>query len=156
MISMLLVKSQNNVIGRNNSLPWHIPEDLRYFRKLTMGKSVVMGRRTFQAIGRALPGRENYVLTHDDSFHAKNVHVIHDIKDILAISGDVVIIGGASLVQQTLDLVDVLYLTELHTEVDGDTFVDIDLSQWKLQQSVPGNRTKDIPFEYDFNVYVRK
>lgn len=156
MISILLAKSRNNVIGKDNALPWHIPEDLRYFKKRTTGNSVVMGRRTFESIGRPLPNRENYVLTHDPAFHAENVYVIHSIEDIRRIPGEVFIIGGASLVKQTLSMADVLYLTEIHADVEGDTFLNVDLSNWVLRESMAGNQDRSSEFEYDFNVYVRK
>lgn len=156
MIAILLAISQNGAIGKENRLPWRIPEDLRYFKKLTTGKNVVMGRRTFMSIGRALPDRENYILTHDQSFQAQGVHVINHIEDIVAIPGDVFVIGGASLVKQVLQMADMLYLTELHTNVEGDTFLDIDFTEWELIWSTPGNPQKFATFKYDFNVYIRK
>ncbi len=156
MISILLAMSRNGVIGKNNSLPWHLPEDLQYFKQLTTGNSIVMGRKTFESIGRALPNRTNYVLTHDPLFMAEHVHVIHDVKDIVTLPGNVFIIGGASLVKQTLEFADTLYLTEIHANIEGDTFIEIDFSRWILQKSIRGNQNKDSEFEYDFNVYVRK
>lgn len=156
MISILLARSQNGVIGKDNRLPWHIPEDLRYFKRLTTGKSIVMGRRTFTAIGHALPNRTNYVLTRDTSFKAENVHVLNDVLDIQAIPDDVVIIGGASIIRQTLYMAEILHITEIHADIEGDTVIAIDLSEWVLQTSTPGNQDRTLPFEYDFNVYVRK
>ncbi|QQE77228.1 dihydrofolate reductase [Alicyclobacillus sp. SO9] len=156
MISILLAKSRNGVIGKNNGMPWHIPEDLRYFKKLTTGKNIVMGRRTYTAIGRALPHRINYVVTRDTSFTAQNVHVLHHIDAITRIPGDVVIIGGGSIIEQTIHLAQVLYITEIDAVIEGNTTVEIDLSDWVLTSSTPGNQDKRSPFEYSFNVYVRK
>ena len=156
MIAIILAVSQNGVIGRDNMIPWKIPEDLRYFNKLTTGKNIVMGRTTFTSIGHALPKRENYVLTHNKSFQAKDVHVIHKTEDILAIPDDIFIIGGASLVNQVLHITDVLYLTELHTDIEGDTLINIDFSEWILKNSTSGNQKINGTFEYYFNVYVRK
>lgn len=156
MICILLAMARNGVIGRDNDLPWHIPEDLKYFKNLTTGKSVVMGRSTFDSIGHALPNRTNYVLTRDPSFQSEAVHVLHSVDDIHSIPGTVFVIGGASVVKQVLPMADMLYLTQIHEDVEGDTFVELDLSDWTLQETIPGNENQAHPLHYDFTVYVRK
>lgn len=153
MIGILLAVSKNGVVGRDGKLPWHIPEDLRYFKRLTLNHSVVMGRKTFDSIGTALPNRVNYVVTRDVTFSAKGVTVLTAVEDIRKIEGDVFIIGGAELVKQTIGFANCLYLTEVDQEVVGDTCVDIDLSKWKLVSRTPGKGTED--FTYTFAVYER-
>ncbi len=156
MISIVMAKARNDVIGNHNALPWRIPEDLRYFRRLTTGSSVVMGRQTFASIGRALAHRHNYVLTSDPAFAATDIHVIHSLQDMLAIPGNVFVIGGASLFRQALPLAKVLYLTDIHASFAGDASIHIDFSEWRLQTSAPGKPHQDCQIQYDFNVYVRK
>lgn len=155
MIAILLAKSENDVIGRDNQLPWHIPEDLRYFKQLTIGKSVVMGRKTFDSIGKALPKRTNYVVTRQTDFKAENVHALHRIDEIPELDGDVFIIGGASLIKDTMHLADRLYLTEIHHHFAGDVFIHLDMSQWRRIESRRGNQDGMSRYSYDFNVYVR-
>lgn len=155
MIAILLAKGENDVIGKDNQLPWHIPEDLRYFKQLTIGKTVVMGRKTFDSIGHALPKRTNYVLTRQTDFEADNIHVLHRIEDISAMEGDVFIIGGASLIKETMQLADKLYLTEIHHHFDGDVFIELDMSEWRCIESTQGNQDGMSRYSYDFNVYVR-
>lgn len=153
MIAILLAISQNGVIGRNGELPWHIPEDLRYFKRLTTNHSIVMGRRTFDAIGKPLPNRDNYVITRDATFCADGVTIIQDIEDIQTIEGDVFIIGGAEIVRQTIHFADRLFLTEIDQEVEGDVSIHIDFSQWKLVSKTPGEGTQ--AFTYAFTIYHR-
>jgi dihydrofolate reductase len=154
MIGILLAVSKNGVIGRNGKLPWYISEDLRYFKRLTMNKSIVMGRRTFDAIGKPLQNRDNYVVTHDAAFSSNRVTVLTDVEEIRQIKGDVFIIGGAEIVKQSIRFADRLYLTQIDQEVEGDVFVHIDLSKWELVSNTPGEGTEE--FTYAFSVYERK
>lgn len=121
MIALIAAYGENQVIGKNNSLPWHLPNDLKHFKELTIGKTIVMGRTTYESIGRPLPNRKNVVLTHNPSFTAKGVEVVHQIDDVLAL-GNVMIIGGASIYKQFLPYVTDLYITEIHHAFQGDTF----------------------------------
>jgi dihydrofolate reductase len=115
----------DHVIGRGNQLPWHIPADLAHFKRLTMGKPVVMGRRTFESIGRPLPRRHNIVVSRDRSYVAEGCTLAHSVQDALNAAGDVpeiAVIGGAQIFEELLPRADVLRVTYVHAEFDGDTF----------------------------------
>lgn len=123
-ISLIVAMDRRGVIGARGGLPWHLPGDLRRFRAVTMGKPLVMGRRTHESIGRVLPGRENIVLTRDRNFRAEGCTVLHDIESVLAhcaAAEEIMIMGGAELYGQFLPRADRLYLTRVHTDADGDT-----------------------------------
>ncbi len=125
-LSLIVAAAANGVIGKDNTLPWHLPEDLRYFKRVTMGKPVVMGRKTYQSIGKPLPGRPNIVLTRDGEFAAEGVHVTRSLEQALdlgrnlAAGGEVMVIGGADLFNAALPFADRLYLTEVHRAYEGD------------------------------------
>jgi len=147
-ISLIVAVSQNNVIGRDNQLPWHLPEDLKYFKAVTMGKPLLMGRKTFDSIGRPLPGRTNIVITRDPAWVADGVEVVSDMNAALAAgekackvagSDEIMVIGGAQIYRSCLPFADRLYLTRVEAEVEGDAFFpEIDLSQWQqVAEEVP-------------------
>lgn len=127
-VSLIVAVAENGVIGRDNQLPWRIPEDLRYFKRVTMGKPVIMGRKTFASIGRPLPGRPNIVVTRDPGWSADGVDAVRSVDEALALAGrltdggEVMIIGGAQLFAATSSAADRLYLTEIHARYDGDVF----------------------------------
>lgn len=127
MISLMVAHDPNRVIGLNNDLPWHIPEDLQYFKKTTMGKAMVMGRKTYESIGRPLPGRLSIVVTRDHAYEAVDgVIVVHDLQIAIErakeYAEEVMIIGGAEIFELTIDFADRLYITEIHEQFVGDTF----------------------------------
>lgn len=127
-ISAIVAISQNNVIGQNNQLPWHLPADLQHFKSITMGKPILMGRKTFQSIGRPLPGRQNIILTQDKNFIAKDCIIAHSIAEALqmvAKQPEIFIIGGAALFVEMLPHIDTLYLTLIHHTFEGDTFFPV-------------------------------
>ncbi len=132
--------TRNRVIGKGNDMPWHLPAELRHFKQLTMGKPIVMGRRTFASIGRVLPGRKNIVVTRDPHFNFSGVTVVHSLAAAVRAAGDVdelMIIGGAQLYQQTLERVDRLYITLIHVELEGDTyFPELNDEQWVQREKV--------------------
>jgi dihydrofolate reductase len=137
-LSLIVAVAANGVIGRDNQLPWHISEDLRYFKRVTLGKPVVMGRKTFQSIGKPLPGRPNIVVTRDAEWTAEGVQVAHALDQALAVAaelaagGEVMVIGGAELFNATLATADRLYLTEVHRDYQGDVFLVLpDPAQWR-------------------------
>ncbi len=134
LVSLIVAVAANGVIGRDGHLPWRIPTDLRFFKEKTMGKPVVMGRKTFQSIGRALPGRRNIVLTRDARFTANDVLVAHDLDEALASvseAGEVMIIGGAEVYLLALPRADRIYLTKVKLDADGDTyFPTLDYRAW--------------------------
>ena len=165
MISIIVAMSQNRVIGRDNTMPWHIKEDLKYFRKLTLDHTVVMGRKTYEEIAKNakkynrsvsyLPNRKNVVITRDSNFSIDRVRAIHSLKDIKKLKGDVFIIGGESIYDQTINIACLLYVTYIKKDFEGDTFFPrIEKSDWKLQ-SVKKKKDDENPLDYEFRKYVR-
>ena len=134
LVSLIVAMAQNGVIGRGNSLPWRLPQDLKRFRAFTLGKAVLMGRRTYESIGRPLNGRANLVLTRDRSWYAHGVIVVHSLEEALAQAGsseELVAIGGAEVYRLVLPFARRIYLTHVHADVPGDTFFpDFDPTQW--------------------------
>jgi dihydrofolate reductase len=134
LISLIVAMAQNGVIGRDNSLPWRLPEDLKRFRAFTLGKPILMGRKTFESIGRPLPERTNLVLTRDRGWFAHGVIVVHSVSEALAQAGasaELVTIGGAEIYRLLLPLARRLYLTHVHADLPGDiTFPEFDSTQW--------------------------
>jgi len=125
--------AQNGVIGRDNALPWRLPADLKRFKAFTLGKIVLMGRKTFESIGRPLPGRDNLVLTRDRRWWASGVIVVHSVEQALAQAGanELVAIGGAQIYRLLMPFARRIYLTHVHADVPGDTFFpDFDPTQW--------------------------
>lgn len=124
-ISIIAAMSNNRVIGRGGSIPWKIPEDLRRFRELTLGHTVIMGRRTFESIGRPLDGRRNIVVTHQQSYSRQGIVVVHSLEEAIKSSGpdeELFICGGSELYRQGLPLCSMVYLTIVDLDVEGDTF----------------------------------
>lgn len=124
IISMIAAMAQDRVIGKDNQMPWHLPADFAWFKRCTIGKPVVMGRKTYQSIGRPLPGRTNIVISRDSSLSIEGVTVVASIEQALAAAGDVeevMIIGGGSIYQHCLAQADKLYLTFIDAKVEGDT-----------------------------------
>lgn len=160
MISFIVAKARNGVIGSQNALPWHLPADLKHFQSLTTGHTIVMGRKTFQSIidrnGKILPRRNNVVVTRDKDFSYPDVTVIHDVSEISAL-GDCFIIGGAELWRQTLALADRLYVTDIHADIPGDVFFpEIDAASWRETSREQHMKDNNNPYDYDFVVYERR
>ncbi|MBT3711045.1 MAG: dihydrofolate reductase [Gammaproteobacteria bacterium] len=161
-LSLAWAMAQNRVIGRNNNLPWYLPEDLKYFKRITMGKPIIMGRKTFESIGKALPGRTNIVISRNTEFSAEEARVVHSLEAACALSESIVeidgmeeamVIGGAEIYRQARPLADRLYLTEVHAEVEGDTyFPEIDLSTWKEVARQDFKAEEPNPYNYSFIV----
>ena len=133
-ISLVVAMDRNGVIGRDNALPWRLPDEMAHFKRVTLGKPVVMGRRTFESLGKALPGRKNIVVTRQADFAAPGCEVVHSLEEAWrAADGaeEACVIGGTMLFAETLPAADVLYLTEVEAEVQGDTwFPPFDRTQW--------------------------
>jgi dihydrofolate reductase len=134
MVSLIVAMAQNGVIGRDNALPWRLPEDLRRFKAATLGKPILMGRKTFQSIGRALPGRLNLVLTRDRDWSAPGAVVVHSMEAALSAAAgaeELVVIGGAEIYRLVMPFARRIYLTHVHADVPGDTyFPAFDPTQW--------------------------
>jgi dihydrofolate reductase len=135
ILTAVVAVTENNVIGRDNGMPWHLPADLRHFKEVTLGKPVLMGRKTFESIGRPLPGRRNLVLTRSADFHPAGVEVVHSLEEALAAAHDVpelMIIGGAALFELAMPRTNRLQLTRLHMSVEGDTYMPpLTPSEWR-------------------------
>lgn len=158
MISLLVAHDPDHVIGKNNELPWHIPEDLAYFKKMSMGKAMVMGRKTFESIGRPLPGRLSIIVTRNETYTAEGAVVVHDLKEAISkgqeFSNEVMIIGGAEIFRTTMEIADRLYITAIQSKFEGDTFFPAYGPEWKLISTSEDHITEDgIP--YSFLVYER-
>ena len=147
-VALIVAVSQNNVIGRDNQLPWHLPEDLQYFKSITMGKPILMGRKTYDSIGRPLPGRTNIVITRDPNWTAEGVEVVNSLEAAMtagaeacnAVEGDeIMVIGGAQIYRDCLPMADKLYLTKVDADIQGDAFFpEIDTNQWqKTSEKTP-------------------
>lgn len=124
-LSIIAAMSKNKVIGKDNQLPWHLSEDLKRFKQITMGHPVIMGRKTFESLGRPLPGRENIILTRDPHFQAEGIRLIHGMNELNEFQNDkkeYFVIGGAEVYAQTLPLVRKLYLTIIQDVFEGDSF----------------------------------
>ncbi|MFP3390043.1 dihydrofolate reductase [Brevibacillus sp. SIMBA_040] len=121
MISLIVAYAKGQVIGKDGDMPWHLPADLKNVKELTTGKTIVMGRKTFESIGKPLPNRRNVVLTRSRDFHPDGVDVVHTKEEVMAL-GDVIIFGGSEIYRQFLDVVDRLYITEIDLQTEGDTF----------------------------------
>lgn len=158
-IALIVAMAENRVIGRNNQLPWRIPADLRHFKALTLGKPVIMGRKTYESIGRPLPGRDNIVITADSGYQAEGCQVVHSVEQALEAAGsceEAMIIGGANLYRQTLENADRLYLTLVKAEPEGDTwFPEIGLQQWREIERQAHTADESNEYDYDFVVLER-
>ncbi len=145
IVSLVVAASDANVIGRDNALPWKLSADLQRFKSLTLGKPIIMGRRTWQSIGRPLPGRLNIVITRDPQFVAEGATIVPSLAAALAAAGsapDVMVIGGAEIYALALPLAQRIHLTRVHGEVHGDTHLrGLDLTHWRVvsHQSLPAD-----------------
>jgi len=155
IISLLVAVAENGVIGRDNKLPWHLPADLKRFKQLSIGKPTVMGRKTWESLGRPLPGRRNIVITRNPGYQAEGAEVVHSLDEAIKISGDaeeIIIIGGGEIFQLSLPIADRIYYTHVRAVVEGDAyFPPIDWSQWDpvYQEAGQGG---ELPFDYvDYN-----
>ncbi|OUQ88178.1 dihydrofolate reductase [Brevibacillus brevis] len=156
MISLIVAYARNQVIGKDGDMPWHLPADLKNVKELTTGKTIVMGRKTFESIGKPLPNRRNVVLTRSQDFHPEGVDVVHTKEEVLAM-GDVIIFGGSEIYRQFLDVVDRLYITEIDLETEGDTFFPAwDHDAYTLVDKREGIVDEKNVHPHAFYVYERK
>lgn len=136
MITLIVAVADNGVIGRDNGLPWHLPEDLKRFKRLTLGKPIVMGRRTFESIGKPLPGRTNIVVTRDPHYRREGIVVVHDVEAAQRAAGDapeIMVIGGAELFRSLLPRAGRIHLTRVHGDVEGDVmWPALDDREWQV------------------------
>ncbi len=157
-LSLICAMASNGIIGRNNGLPWQLPEDLKYFKTTTMGYSIIMGRKTWESIGQPLPGRTSIVVTRDADYVAEGAKVVHSIRDALRLAESIAIIdgteeafviGGAALYATAMPIADRFHLTRVHAEVVGDTVISgFDESEWREVSRNDFQRNEANPFDY--------
>lgn len=158
-ISCIVATAKNNVIGKDNDIPWYLPADLKYFKKRTTSHHILMGRNCYRSIGKPLPSRTNIIITRDPFFISSNCLVCHSIEEgILAAKEngeeELFIIGGGTIYDQTKDLWERLYLTELDLQVDGDVFFpDVNLDEWKLISEESHEPDEKNHYRYTFKVF---
>lgn len=165
MLSIIVAAAENNVIGINNELPWRMPADMRYFKDKTLGHPIIMGRKSFEALGKPLPNRTNIVITRQADYAPAGVLVVSSLEEAIAKANSLVdedddevfIIGGGEVFREAMSVVDQLFVTRIHTdEVKGDTyFPDINLNDWALISSDPQNSDEKHAYDYTFEVWVR-
>ncbi len=162
MLSIIVAIANKNVIGKDNALIWHLPEDLKRFKQITTGKTIIMGRRTFESLGRVLPNRKHIVLCNDMEMNIdnENVEVLKDIKDLdkyINSSEENFIIGGATIYRLLMPYANKMYITKINQDFDGDAFFpEIKEEEWEIAATEKGTRDEQNPFDYDYITYVRK
>jgi len=161
MLSLIVAVAKNNVIGKDNTLIWHLPDDLKHFKQITSGKTIIMGRKTFESLGRILPKRKHIVLCKSGSLQVEDerVEVIKDISELekyVNNSEENFVIGGATIYKLLLDKVNKMYITRINEEFEGDAyFPQFDEKEWKIVEQIKGPKNEDNPYDYDYITYER-
>lgn len=161
-VSLLLAASENNVIGKDNKLPWHLPDDLKYFKNLTWGLPILMGRKTFDSIGKPLPGRKSIVITRNGAWQHEGVDVVHSIEDAIQKAEgygakEIFVIGGAEIFETALPTANRIYLTSIHHQFDGDVFFpQINEEEWQVVSSRFCEKDEKNAFDHTYQVWERK
>ncbi|NIK11018.1 dihydrofolate reductase [Alkalibacillus almallahensis] len=158
--SMIVAMDENHVIGLDQGMPWHLPNDLKYFKSVTSQSTIVMGRKTFESIGRPLPKRHNIILTRQKDFNPEGCTVIHsweELQEVVSSNEHVFIIGGAALFAEALSFADYMYITHIHSTFEGDTyFPEVDWSKWELVERTEGETDEKNQHAHTFSVYKRQ
>ncbi len=158
MINIIAAMSRNRVIGNKGELPWKLPEDMRHFTKVTTGFPVVMGRKTFESIGRPLKGRTNIILTRDISYQKDGCIVLNNVEDVVKnfSKEDLMVIGGEEIYRQFLPYAERIYLTLIDKDFEGDTFFpDFDKKNWIKKSEEKGIKDENNPYDYYFQIYEK-
>lgn len=162
MLSIIVAVAENNVIGKDNQLIWHIPEDLKRFKKLTTGHTIIMGRKTFESLGRVLPNRKHIILCNDMQMNIdnENVEVLEDIamlKPYIDSEEENFVIGGATIYKLLMPYAIKLYLTKIHQEFEGDvSFPEVKEEEWEIVEREKGLKDEENPFDYEYMTFIRK
>ena len=161
ILSMIVAHANNRIIGKDNDMPWHLPADLSYFKKTTLGKPIVMGRKTYESIGRPLPGRKNIVISRDANYKADGVTTVTSVDQAIQEAGnveEVMVIGGGAIYQHCLPTAQRLYITHIDADIEGDTqFPEYDIEkEWCLVNSEKYSADEKNAFELNFCVYHRQ
>ncbi len=160
MIALVAAVAENDVIGLDGELPWHLPDDLKFFKRLTSGHVVIMGRKTFETVGHALPDRWNVIVTRNPQYHRADATVVHSIEEALQVTrgaDHVFVVGGSEIYRLALPYADRMYLTIVHGEFEGDTvFPEFDTAEWKLEQDERREADAKHTYAFSFRRYDRK
>jgi len=165
ILSMIVATADNNIIGKDNDMPWHLPADLAYFKKVTLGKPIIMGRKTYESIGRPLPGRRNIVISRDETYAASGIDTVVSVEQALSLVDgsdgneavdEIMVIGGGAIYKHCLPKADRLYVTHINAAIDGDTqFPHYDDGSWqKTSSELRESDDKNI-YNLDFCIYQR-
>ena len=158
--TLVVAVARNGVIGRDNKLPWRLPDEIAYFKRVTMGHPIVMGRRTWESIGKPLPGRKNIVVTHQRDYQAPGCTVVHSLDEAWQAAGDadeVCVIGGTTLFEESLPIADRIHYTEVEADVEGDTFFPpFDRGQWQEREVERHPADERHPYPYRIVVMDRR
>lgn len=161
MLSIIVAKAKNNIIGKDNKIIWHLPEDLKHFKNITTGHTIIMGRKTFESLGRVLPNRKHIIFSNNPSFNVndENVKVVHsllEIQDLIEGKEEAFVIGGAMIYNFLMPYVKKMYVTEIDKEFEGDTFFPkIDDNIWKETSREKGIKDEKNNLDYYFVTYER-
>ena len=161
MLSIIVAKAKNNIIGKDNALIWHLPEDLKRFKKLTTGHTIIMGRKTFESLGRVLPNRHHIILCNDAqmSVENENVEILEDISMIdkyIKDSEEHFVIGGATMYKLLMPMCTKMYITEIDKDFEGDvSFPEINLNEWKETEREQGPEDGENSFKYEYVTYEK-
>ncbi|MGM0613260.1 MAG: type 3 dihydrofolate reductase [Bacteroidota bacterium] len=160
-ISIIVAIAKNRVIGKNNQMPWHLPADLKHFKKITYGSPIIMGRKTFESIGKPLPGRKSIIISRQEnlSLNFDSVEVVHSFSEAAKAANDYAeafVIGGSDIYQLALPFAEKIYMTKLDLEVEGDTyFPELDSEKWTLVDEKHHQADAQNPHAYSFLIYER-
>ena len=161
MLSIVVAKAKNNIIGKENKLIWHLPEDLKHFKEITTGHTIIMGRKTFESLGRVLPNRKHIIFSQNPDFKVnnENVEVVHSllqIQDLIEGEEEAFVIGGAMIYNLLMPYVTKMYVTEIDKEFEGDTFFPkINTEIWKETSREKGKKDEKNNLDYDFVTYEK-
>lgn len=162
IISLIVAASENRVIGRNNDLPWRLPDDMRFFVKTTKGHHILMGRKNLESFGKLLPNRTNILLTRDRSYEFEGAKIFNELNKAIQFAKDngeeeLMVIGGGEIYKQCLPMADRIYLTQVHAEIDGDVyFPELDPSEWLLQSESFHDKDEKHNYSFTFKTFERK
>jgi dihydrofolate reductase len=158
-ISFIFAMDRKRAIGKDNQLPWHLPADLKFFKKMTTGHPILMGRKTYQSIGKPLPGRRNVIITQDPNFTAEGCEIVHSAREAAAQfqQEELFVIGGSEIFRLFLPQADRMYVTRIEHEFAANTyFPEINMQEWLLVSNEQGIQDEKNPYEYYFQLYERK
>jgi len=162
VISLLVAVAENGVIGANNALPWHLPNDLKYFKNRTWAMPVLMGRKTFESIGKALPGRKNIVITRNREWQKESAYPVYSVEEAISLAQkdgvkEIFVIGGAEIFSSTLPQANRVYLTRVHAQFKGDVFFpELDQKEWRQTGEVKCKQDEKNAYDHTFEIWERR